>query len=102
MEKKIIEKALGYYGERHQIDKVIEESAELIQAISKMREYQEVSCGDYTNELRSNLITELADVYITLEYVKIAYEIDENELNNEIKFKINRLKERLEDERLFE
>lgn len=95
MNKEIIKNALEYYGQRHQIDKVIEESAELIQAISKMREYQEVSCGDYTDELRNNVITELADVYVTLEYVKITYQINEEELNNEIEFKINRLQERM-------
>lgn len=100
MNYKIIGKALEYYGERHQIDKVIEESAELIQAISKIREHQEISCGDYTAELRENLITELADVYITLEYVKIVYAVNEKELSKEIQFKINRLKERLENENL--
>lgn len=96
MVKEIIEKALIHFGERHQINKVIEESAELIQAISKMREYQEISCGDYTDELRNNIITELADVYVTLEYVKTLYNINEEELNNEIEFKINRLQERME------
>lgn len=100
MNKEIIEKALIYYGERHQIDKVIEESAELIQAISKIREYQEVTEGDYTEGLKNSLITELADVYITLEYIKNVYEITEEELDKEIQFKINRLKERLENENL--
>lgn len=95
MDKEIIEKALIHFGERHQIDKVIEESAELIQAISKMREYQEISCGDYTDELRNNIITELADVYVTLEYVKSTYQINEEELNKEIEFKLNRLQERM-------
>lgn len=100
MNKEIIEKALIYYGERHQIDKVIEESAELIQAISKIREYQEVTEGDYTEGLKNSLITELADVYITLEYIKNVYEITEEELDKEIEFKLNRLKERLNNEEL--
>lgn len=100
MNKEIIEKALIYYGERHQIDKVIEESAELIQAISKIREYQEVTEGDYTEGLKNSLITELADVYITLEYIKNVYEITEEELDKEIEFKLNRLKERLNNEKL--
>lgn len=104
MDKTILQKALDKYGEHKQIDKVIEESVELVQAVLKARDYQETHDGDYTPSLYHAIVTELADVYVTAEYVKMVYNISERELQEEIDFKVNRLKERMEvaDENLSE
>jgi NTP pyrophosphatase (non-canonical NTP hydrolase) len=96
MDKTILQKALDKYGEHKQIDKVIEESVELVQAVLKARQYQETHDGDYTPGLYHAIKTELADVYVTAEYVKMVYNISERELQEEIDFKVNRLKERME------
>lgn len=96
MDKTILQKALDKYGENKQIDKVIEESVELVQAVLKARDYQETHDGDYTPSLYHAIVTELADVYVTAEYVKMVYNISERELQEEIDFKVNRLKERME------
>ena len=95
MNKEILQKAIDAYGEFGQVDKFIEESAELIQALLKTRKYQEENDGDYTEGLYNSVLTEVADVYITLEYIKRIYKISKTELNSEIEFKLNRLKERL-------
>ena len=96
MDKTILQKALDTFGEHKQIDKVIEESVELVQAVLKARDYQESHDGDYTPSLYHAIVTELADVYVTAEYVKMVYNISERELQEEIDFKVNRLKERME------
>lgn len=96
MDKTILQKALDTFGVHRQIDKVIEESVELVQAVLKAREYQEAHDGDYTPSLYHAIKTELADVYVTAEYVKMLYNISERELQEEIDFKVNRLKERME------
>ena len=96
MDKTVLQKALDKYGEHKQIDKVIEESVELVQAVLKARDYQETHDGDYTPSLYHAIVTELADVYVTAEYVKMVYNISERELQEEIDFKVNRLKERME------
>ena len=98
MNKEILQKAIDTYGEFGQVDKFIEESAELIQALLKTRKYQEENDGDYTEGLYNSVLTEVADVYITLEYIKRIYKIPKTELNSEIEFKLKRLKERLEND----
>lgn len=96
-EKDLIEIAdkLGYEEQSMQL---IEEMAELTQAISKYRRYND------TEELL-NLIEELCDVNIVLEQViyllskKIKDETNDDLLkhfNDDVKYKINRTKKRIE------
>lgn len=99
MDKTILQEALDTFGVHRQIDKVIEESVELVQAVLKAREYQETHNGDYTPSLYHAIKTELADVYVTAEYVKMLYNISEEELQQEMDFKVNRLKERIDREK---
>ena len=99
MDKTILQEALDTFGVHRQIDKVIEESVELVQAVLKAREYQETHDGDYTPSLYHAIKTELADVYVTAEYVKMLYNISEEELQQEMDFKVNRLKERIDKEK---
>ena len=96
-EKDLIEIAdkLGYEEQSMQL---IEEMAELTQAISKYRRYNDI-------EKLLNLIEELADVSIVLEQViyllskKIKDEMNDDLLkyfNDNIEYKINRTKKRIE------
>lgn len=86
---------LGYEEQSMQL---IEEMAELIQAINKYRRYDDI-------EKLLNLIEELADVNIVLEQViyllskKIKDETNDDLLkhfNDDVKYKINRTKKRIE------
>lgn len=86
---------LGY---KEQSMQLIEEMAELTQAISKYRRYNDI-------EKLLNLIEELADVNIVLEQViyllskKIKDEMNDDLLkyfNDNIEYKINRTKKRIE------
>lgn len=59
-EKEILKEAINVYGAEQQENMCIEECAELIQAINKKH-----------RGLDSNLIEEIADVEITIEYLKL-------------------------------
>lgn len=96
MNKSILKRAIDTYGADTEIDKYFEESAELTQALIKTRTYQKAHGGYYTEGIKNAILTEVADVYITLEYIKTLYGISEEDLEHEIDFKLNRLKERLE------
>ena len=61
---KVYQTAIATYGEVHQLDKCIEECAELIQAIQKYKDNPD--CNN-----KNHLLLEMADVYTTLEQVKI-------------------------------
>lgn len=84
----IIYEALMTYGNEKQLDMVIEESAELIVSINKLKR------NGLLRE-KKNVLTEIADVYVMLEQLKIIADVGEVELENEIHLKVNRLKERL-------
>jgi NTP pyrophosphatase (non-canonical NTP hydrolase) len=81
-----------------------EELAELIQAISKfMRSGEKISSHAYklknpvytpTKETRLNLLEELADVYICLEFILKIANIDNDDLDKAILVKLERNKER--------
>ena len=85
----IVTKAIEHYGKETQSIVVMEECAELIQAISK--------------ELRGksdkkHLAEEMADVYICLELLKQMYEITDSDLQEWNDFKKNREVKRIESE----
>jgi len=91
----ILQKAIDKYGADRQIDKCIEEMAELTQALLKCR-YR-----NYTEILMSKTVTEddffkavkseIADVKITIKQMEMLFGSCLEEEN----FKINRLKKRL-------
>lgn len=78
--------------------KAMEECGEFIQALSKYEVFVKSSHPDMDNEkinqkaetFRNKLIDEIRDVYISLEAIKIMYDIDDNELNGKIEMKINK------------
>ncbi len=100
MNKEILQKAIDTYGEFPQIDMCIEEMSELTKALCKIK--RAGAKKDYfvdvlqeVNLIRENIIEEMADVEITLAQQKIIFGCEE-EVKQQIDFKLNRLKERLE------
>lgn len=83
IDKKLILKALEFYGVDAQLKKTAEECAELIQAIMK-------------NESTYNVAEEIADVLICLEYLKEIYGISDRTLQAHILEKSQRLEDRME------
>jgi NTP pyrophosphatase (non-canonical NTP hydrolase) len=84
----IIYEALMTYGNEKQLDMVVEESVELIVSINKLKR------NGILRE-KKNVLTEIADVYVMLEQLKLIADVSEVELENEIYSKVNRLKDRL-------
>ena len=78
--------ALEHYGNRPQVDMIIEEMSELTKELLKNRRGE---------ENRSMIADEMADVYIMLEQLKFIFDVDETELKVNAEFKLRRLNERL-------
>ena len=85
MREKLL-KIIAHYGEQSQVDKAIEECAELIQALIKGRHSR--SC-DITF-----IIDEIADVEVMLAQLKMMFGCTE-EVEKRMYFKINRQIERM-------
>ena len=71
----------------------MEECAELIQAISKVKRY------GFVGEYRDNLIEEIADVSIVIREIMMIFRISDGDINEVIDSKIQRIKKRLEERR---
>jgi len=108
----IIQKALDTFGLDHQIDKMIEELGELLQATIKLRQATHsgrISTDDsITSKFFENFIEELADVDVLRDQIVYAFDMEsEKSLFYEIKRqKFTRLLKRmsqstLEDHELF-
>lgn len=95
MHKEILKKAIKIYGTHNQMLKCIEECGELSRAVSRI--LTELSSGDgfTTEESQDNLYEELADTKIMIEQMIMMFDC-EKEVQEQIDYKINRLKERLE------
>lgn len=95
-QKEVLCDALWRYGEENQLRICMEECAELIQAISKVQRYPE------SKEHKANLLEEIADVLICIEYIKLIYGISEmfinKEIDKEIEYKIQRISRRMKGE----
>ena len=92
--KEVFTKAIKYYGSLEQHSVAMEECGELIQAISKfLRSYQPKEMLTARNHIRE----EIADVLIMIEQLKLMHSITEKELEQEIEYKVTRLKERMKD-----
>ena len=91
--KKIAE----HYGYEAQSNQLVEECAELIQAVSKYRRSR--GKGQVTTEKEQvaldNLVEEIADVEIMLEQIKYLLQIPEEDIQAIKLFKVNRTKERI-------
>ena len=84
---------LQHYGATNQRHQLIEECAELIQAISKI--YRR-GCGpDIPPDAYENLVEECADVLIIIEQMLEMYEIPDHELQRMVDYKCKRQEERM-------
>ena len=93
---KVLEDAIDRYGAPAQIDMAIEEMSELTKALLKnRRNYATVTAGE-RGRLREAIIEEAADVIITVAQVVMIY-AEPEEIQAEVDFKINRLRERLKE-----
>ena len=86
IDKSIIDKSIEHYGKDIQTTVCMEECAELIQAISKMKRNK----GDL-----SHLTEEIADVLICIEILKQVYKVSEYELSVWIETKQLRIANRM-------
>ena len=91
--KKIAE----HYGYDAQSNQLVEECAELIQAVSKYRRAKATGVQPTLNLVFENLVEEIADVEIMLEQVKYLLQIPEDELEAVKLFKVNRTRDRIAD-----
>lgn len=87
---KVLDNSLMQNGVNQQLMVCMEEPAELIQAISKVERYP-----DEVDRIE-NVVEEIADVSICIEYLKMIYNIDQEEIENWINKKIKRIKERVD------
>lgn len=88
-----------YYGYEAQSNQLVEECAELIQAVNKYRRaltgLGQPTAEDQKAVALENLIEEIADVEIMLEQVKHLLQIPEDELEAVKLYKVNRTRERI-------
>lgn len=85
-----------YYGYEAQSNQLVEECAELIQAVNK---YRRARAADKDREqvALDNLVEEIADVEIMLEQVKDLLQIPEEDIEAIKLYKVNRTRERIAD-----
>lgn len=89
---KILKKSLKTHGVEKTILVCMEELSELIQAISKIERYPDEEIRKY------NLVEEIADVNIIVEYLKIIYDINNEDISEWADRKLSRLSKILGDE----
>lgn len=103
MTEKQTEKALeilSYYGEEKQRRQLVEECAELIQAVTKLERAQESDGIAKVIERTHDLASELADVRIMIEQIEMSLcgDISTN-IQEQIEYKLQRQLDRIERER---
>ena len=89
----ILEENIKEHGVVEETVIAMEECAELIQAISKVKRY------GFVGEYKDNLIEEIADVSIVIREIMMIFGISVGDINEVIDSKIQRIKSRLEERR---
>lgn len=79
VDKGICKRAIEAFGKEYMLNVAMEEPAELIQAVSKMRRERE---EDIFGKI--HLIEEMCDVYVILEELAEIYGVEEDEINSMI------------------
>lgn len=87
--KKITDLAIAYYGTDAQLNVTIEEMSELTKEICKYKR---------GSNNRREIVEETADVIVMIANLRIIFEIEDDEINDIIKKKQERLKWRMEHE----
>lgn len=88
-----LKKIAEHYGYEEQSEQLIEECAELIQAVNKFRRAMNRGVVDKRRLAMDNYIEELADVDVMIEQIKYLLQIPEEEILAMKIYKINRTKE---------
>lgn len=88
---------LQKYGLEHQLDILTEESAELIQAVSKLKRYHRRldRTASKESELYAHLAEEIADVYLSIENILEAHQDLLPNIASNYLFKKDRLYDRM-------
>lgn len=86
-------KCIAKYGTHNQIDKAIEELAELIQALAKVKN-SGCAIHKFYPKFVTQVVGEIADVAIMLEQLSLIFDI-QKEIKEEKNFKIERQKDRM-------
>lgn len=89
MDERKIEAILKHYSPESQTVKAIEELAELQVELARL-------LLDRGN--RKNMISELADVFIMMVQIGAIYDVDPEELDDVVRYKLDRQLERIEEE----
>jgi len=87
----VLMKALNTYGIENQTLMLAEETSELVKACTKMCRSSNLKC----DELRDNLIEEIADVRIMIKQMCMYYRVQEEEIEKVMDMKISRLSKNL-------
>lgn len=95
--QEIQNKAIEVYGVEKQILVCIEELSELIKAITKVERYIEDTDLVEKEHMIENVVEEIADVKIIIEYLKIIYGIEESEIEEWVENKIQRTKKLIDE-----
>jgi len=93
LRKEIYDKGLQKWGYIAQFDQTIEEMSELTQAICK---YKRQLNGEYKDrpDIIDNLIEEIADVYMCIEFLQIL--LGEDEFNKKLDLKLEKFINQIE------
>ena len=86
-----------HYGFDTEIKKAIEEAEEYVEELKKAADNKElIARGAGECKAGLGLISEMADVYVTIEHIKRLFKISDKQIKYEIKHKINRQIKRME------
>lgn len=89
-----------HYGFDTEIKKAIEEAEEYVEELKKAADNEElIARGAGECKAGLGLISEMADVYVTIEHVKRLFQISDKQIKDEIKHKINRQIDRIHKEK---
>lgn len=86
----IQKEALDLWGAEKQTDMIEEEANELVGALIK---YRRNPC----EEARNNVIDELADMFVVMEYGPMIF--DSDKIQDRVNFKLGRLRQRIDEKR---
>lgn len=91
-------RSIARYGNEMQTTVCMEECAELIQAISRLKRYnpEDPTNNEGRSELIENLYEEMADVYICFDLLVEIYGLKPSDLRRMIDHKVWRIKRKLE------
>ncbi|MBQ8749916.1 MAG: hypothetical protein IJZ29_05580 [Clostridia bacterium] len=92
--EKIYDDGLDVFGMECQYDQCVEEMAELMVAISKVKRQQNFGEYENDNSIKENFLEELADVFICVE--GLAYFVGEEEFNSKVEEKMQKFARTIE------